>query len=151
MSHEESLVTGYLPGYLSGLACAGANRPVEGRENGILTAQEVAWLDLGGCELVVLSACQTGLGASRSGEGMMSLRRSFEQAGARAVISSLWRVRDDSTRELMVRFYERRWSGEGNLAALRGAQLERLARNREKHGEGLPATWGAFVLSGEWE
>jgi CHAT domain-containing protein len=152
MSFEEGLLVGYLPGFLSGLVCAGANRRAELRmENGLLTAEEVAWLDLRACDLVVLSACQTGLGESRSGEGMMSLRRSFSQAGARTVVSSLWRVRDDSTRDLMRRFYERRWArGEGKLEALRGAQLEVLAANREKFGDPLPATWGAFVLTGDW-
>ena len=152
MTEEERLVTGYLPGYLSGLVCAGANQPAVGRENGLLTAEEVAWLDLKGCELVVLSACQTGLGRSRSGEGLMSLRRMFRQAGAQTVISSLWKVRDDATRELMRDFYERRWKeGAGKLEALRGAQLEMLKENRRRYGEGRPATWGAFVLSGEWE
>lgn len=152
MSREERLLIGYLPGFLSGLVCAGANRPADpGRENGLLTAEEVAWLDLSRCDLVVLSACQTALGESSSGEGMLGLRRSFSQAGARTVVSSLWRVRDDSTRELMRRFYARRWErGEGKLAALRGAQLEMLAENRARFGDPLPAAWGAFVLSGDW-
>ena len=74
---------GHLPGLLAGLVCAGANLSVEEeRDDGLLTAEEVAWLNLEGCELVVLSACQTGLGRAKSGEGLMSLRRSFRQAGA---------------------------------------------------------------------
>ena len=81
----------------------------------------------------------------------MSLRRSFRQAGAKTVISSLWRVRDDSTKTLMLDFYERLWKqGEGKLEALRGAQLAMLKRNRERYGLARPSTWGAFVLSGEW-
>lgn len=151
MSLEERLVTGYLPGFLSGLVCSGANRPCgPDRDNGLLTAEEVAWLELGGCDLVVLSACQTALGESRSGEGLMSLRRSFGQAGARTVIGSLWKVEDEATRALMTSFYERLWRGDGKLSALRGAQLEMLRKNRGETGEARPATWGAFVLSGEW-
>ena len=107
--------------------------------------------DLRSCELVVLSACQTGLGRARGGEGMLGLRRAFQQAGAKTVVSSLWNVRDASTRELMLGFYRRLWQDrQGKLEALRGAQLEMLARNRERRGAPLPATWGAFVLSGEW-
>ena len=82
---------------------------------------------------------------------MMSLRRAFRQAGARTVISSLWNVRDESTKELMIAFYDRLWKqGDGRLEALRGAQLDMLRANRTQHGAGLPSTWGAFVLSGEW-
>lgn len=141
-----------LPGLLSGVACAGANLPPEpGRDEGRLTAQEVGWLDLGGCDLVVLSACQTGLGRAESGEGLMSLRRAFRHAGAKTVISSLWNVRDYHTRKLMVDFYRRRWQlGQGRLEALRGAQLEMLKHNRKTYKVALPSQWGAFVVSGEW-
>ncbi|MEM7164224.1 MAG: CHAT domain-containing tetratricopeptide repeat protein [Planctomycetota bacterium] len=149
---EHRLVTGYLPSLLSGLVCAGANAPrYANRDNGLLTAEEVSWLDLGQCDLVVLSACQTALGSTRAGEGMMSLRRAFHQAGARTVISSLWKVRDDSTRKLMLDFYDRHWNQAlGKIDSLRGAQLEMLQQNRKRYGQPLPATWGAFVLSGEW-
>ena len=143
---------GYLPGSLSGLVCASANLPeIQGEENGLLTAEEVAWLDLGRARLVVLSACQTGLGEARSGEGLMSLRRAFRLAGARTVISSIWKVPDDATRELMVDFYGKLWKvGNRPLAALHEAQLTMLARNRKKFGDPRPWTWGAFVLSGDW-
>ncbi|MBI1849049.1 MAG: CHAT domain-containing protein [Planctomycetes bacterium] len=148
---EERLVAGYLPGFLSGLVCAGANRLEKNGDNGLLTADEVSWLDLRGCDLVVLSACETALGTTRAGEGMMSLRRAFHLAGARTVISSLWNVRDESTKDLMLAFYTRLWQkGQGKLEALRGAQLDMLARNRERYGQALPSTWGAFVLSGDW-
>ena len=91
------------------------------------------------------------LGRAKSGEGLMSLRRALRQAGAKTVISSLWNVRDDSTKDLMLQFYDRLWKqGRGKLAALRGAQLAILKRNRERYGQALPSTWGAFVLSGEW-
>jgi CHAT domain-containing protein len=152
--HEEARVlTGYLPGLLSGLVCAGANAPAEERrDDGYLTAEEVEGLDLSKVDLVVLSACETGLGVARSGEGMLGLRRAFRQAGARTVISSLWSVRDESTTRLMQAFYERLWVKEqGTLESLRGAQLEMLRGNRAKYdGEGMPSTWGAFVLDGDW-
>ncbi|MBM4013785.1 MAG: CHAT domain-containing protein [Planctomycetes bacterium] len=87
-----------------------------------------------------------------AGHGAMSLARSFRDAGARTVISSLRSVRDDSTRELMLDFYDRLWNkGESKLDALRNAEFALLRRNREKYGDTLPATWGAFVLTGEWE
>jgi CHAT domain-containing protein len=82
---------------------------------------------------------------------MMGLRRSFRQAGVRTVVSSLWSVQDEATARLMVSFYENLWLDElGKLEALRKAQLEMLASNRAEHGAGLPATWGAFVLDGDW-
>jgi hypothetical protein len=150
---EKARVTGALPGLLSGIVCAGANRTPDGdREEGFLTAEEVAWLDLSGVEMIVLSACETGLGSQRGGEGMLGLRRALRQAGARTVVTSLWSVPDESTSELMKMFYYRLWlDGESTLDALRGAQLDLLDRNRaENEGRGLPYTWGAFVLEGDW-
>lgn len=152
MLMEAKRVTGMLPGYLSGLVCAGASQPAgDDREDGFLTAEELTWLDLSRVDLVVLSACETGLGSPRGGEGMIGLRRSFRQAGVRTVISALWSVNDAATSELMQGFYTRLWKrGEGKLEALRGARLDMLKKNRLEHGEGLPATWGAFVLDGDW-
>lgn len=150
---ESSRVTSRYPGYLSGLVLAGANDvPVAEREDGMLTAEEIAFLDLSEVELVVLSACETGLGRPESGEGMLGLRRAFRQAETKTVISSLWRVPDQSTSELMELFYRRLWlEGRGKHESLRGAQLEMLARNRKAHsGAGLPSTWGAFILDGAW-
>ncbi len=148
---EEKRVSGLMPGLLSGLVCAGANRPPEeGRDNGLLTAEEVTWLDLSRCELVVLSACRTGLGTARGGEGMMGLQRAFRLSGARTVVSSLWSVDDEKTSELMRGFYRRLWvEGRPRGEALRAAQLEVLQRDREE-GRAEPWTWGAFVLSGDW-
>lgn len=145
-------VTGTHPGLLSGLACAGANASSPGGiDDGCLTAEEVAWLDLGGTDLVVLSACETALGRAESGEGMIGLRRAFTIAGARSVVSSLWSVDDDATRELMVAFYRRMWEdGLGVGDALRAAQLERLHADRAAGGDGGAVAWGAFVLSGKW-
>lgn len=160
LSDERKLVADDFPSTLCGLVCAGANQlataPPAGRDNGLLTGEEIAGLDLAGCDLAVLSACETGLGArafgAAAGQGAMSLSRAFRDAGAKTVISSLWQVRDDSTRELMLDFYDRLWNkGESKLDALRGAQLSMLQKNRAKYGDPLPATWGAFVLTGEWE
>lgn len=144
---------GYSPGLLSGLVCAGANAPpAPPRDDGYLTAEEVGWLDLSGCDLVVLSACDTGLGRPQSGEGLLGLRRAFLTAGARTVVSSLWSVPDQETAELMTLFYSNLWQrGLGKHAALRAAQLEIIARNRQRFaGDARPATWGAFVLDGDW-
>jgi len=88
-SEEAPHLVGQHPGLLTGLVCAGANaEPEEGRDDGYLTAEEVGWLDLSEVELVVLSACETALGRAQSGEGLLGLRRAFEQAGAKTVISS---------------------------------------------------------------
>jgi len=153
LGDEERALAGRAPGLLSGLVFAGANTPApEGREDGYLTAEEVGWLDLSRVELVALSACETGLGRPQSGEGMLGLRRAFHTAGARTVVSSLWSVRDESTGQLMQRFYENLWiKGMGRAEALRAAQLEMLAKNRAQDHDALPSTWGAFVLSGEWQ
>ena len=98
-----------------------------------------------------MSACETGLGRARSGEGLIGLRRALRTAGAKTVISSLWSVEDESTAELMRDFYRNLWrKGMGRHAALRAAQLSMLARNRAEHGDARPSSWGAFVLSGEW-
>ena len=100
---------GFYPGLLSGIALAGANRPlsISSRgigdlgDNGFITAMEVADLDLDETELVVLSACETGLGETVGGEGVLGLPRAFLIAGARSVVASLWKVDDDATRTLM--------------------------------------------------
>ena len=140
------------PGLLTGLVCAGASTGAPpGRDDGYLTAEELGWLDLSGVQLVVLSACETALGRPQSGEGLLGLQRACLTAGADTVISSLWSVGDDSTWRLMRAFYTHLLErGLGRLEALRGAQLSMLQSNREQYGEGLPRTWGGFVLSGEW-
>ncbi len=153
MRPEERLLTGMLPGLLSGLVLAGANKaPDEGREDGFLTAEELSFLDLTNLDLVVLSACETALGRAEAGEGMLGLRRTLRQAGVKTVIGSLWSVQDESTSELMQDFYRRLWiEKKTKLQSLREAQLAMLKKNRiENDGQGLPSTWGAFVLDGEW-
>jgi len=143
----------YSPGLLSGLVCAGANSDLRPpRDDGYLTAEEVGWLDLSDVDLVVLSACDTGLGRPQSGEGLLGLRRAFLTAGARTVVSSLWSVPDQETADLMERFYLNLWQRKmGHHQALRAAQLEILERNRARYdGDARPATWGAFVVDGDW-
>ena len=152
-AHGPLRLAGHSPPLLSGLLLAGANTPPgPGRSDGVLTAEELAWLDLSQLDLVVLSACETGLGHPRSGEGMLGLRRTLRTGGVDTVVSSLWQVPDEPTATLMERFYQRRWQGEeGSLAALRGAQLELLRENRDRwDGDGRPQSWGAFVLTGDW-
>jgi CHAT domain-containing protein len=133
----------------SGLALAGANTflrsrtPPEPAEDGLLTAEDVAGLDLLATELVVLSACETGLGPIRIGEGVFGLRRAFVLAGAQTLVMSLWKVPDEATRELMEDFYRRVLSGRGRADALREAQLALKARHPE------PFYWGAFICQGD--
>jgi len=149
---RRSHLTGMLPGLLSGLVLAGANSPASGGEDGFLTAEELSFLDLRSLELIVLSACETGLGRAEGGEGMLGLRRTLRQSGARTVVSSLWSVDDRATSRLMQDFYRGLWvDGKPKLEALRTAQLAMLRRNRAEHGgEARPSTWGAFVLDGDW-
>jgi CHAT domain-containing protein len=100
---------------------AGANRDPE---HGFLNAEEVAGLDLAGCDLAVLSACQTGLGKVADGEGMLGLQRAFQAAGARTLAASLWSVNDAATSVLMEEFYANLWTKkQPRLEALRQAQL----------------------------
>jgi CHAT domain-containing protein/tetratricopeptide (TPR) repeat protein len=143
---------GLLPGLLSGLVLAGANSGGgEGHDDGLLTAEELTWIDLSGCSLLTLSACETGLGSERGGEGLIGLRRALHLGGAASVVSSLWAVEDEATSQLMQSFCASAWEGGlSTVDALRTAQLELLEANRERFGEARPWTWGAFVLSGDW-
>ena len=185
------------PALLSGLALAGANRTgassaVEQRpstsaplpqagegspeDDGILAAEEIGVQNLDGVEIVVLSACESGLGKQASGEGVLGLQRSFQSAGARSVVASLWSVDDAATKTLMVAFYRNLWEKKlPKLEALRQAQLTMLREYDAKAGmlrgpgperpadlthvrepthrtESLsPLYWGSFVLSGDWK
>jgi CHAT domain-containing protein len=114
-----------------------------------MTAEEVAAIDLKGCELAVLSACETGLGATAGGEGVLGLQRAFHAAGCRTVVASLWRVDDAATRALMARFYANLWERkQPALEALRNAQLSVLD-DPDLGARGNPHLWAAWVLSGE--
>jgi CHAT domain-containing protein len=116
------------PDLLSGIALTGANQPpLEGADDGIMTALEVSALDLHQTEMVVLSACQTGLGRAAGGEGLLGLQRAFQLAGTRTVVATLWSVDDDATEILMRDFYSGLWkSNLPKLRALRQAQLSIL-------------------------
>ncbi len=145
MSLEET-VTGMAPMTLCGLGLAGANRGADalGRVPGILTAEEIAGLDLGDCDLAVLSACETNVGLRRAGEGIASLQSALHAAGARSAITSLWKVEDRSTRDLMVDFYRRLWiDGRPKGQALWESKCALRRR-------GAPTrAWAGFLLSGD--
>ena len=137
----------------SGLLFAGATRsvcglaPAANADDGILTAYEASMLDLEGTELVVLSACNTGLGTNRSGEGVFGLRRAFQEAGADSVLMSMWQVPDEETKRLMALFYENWLAGKNKHEALRMAQRQ-LRDELKAEGHDSPFYWGAFVLVG---
>ena len=117
-------------------------------EDGILTAFEATQLNLQGTELVVLSACETGLGKAQNGEGVFGLRRALQEAGAEAVLMSMWSVPDEETRELMTLFYQKWLAGTEKHEALRQAQQEMRAKVKAREGRDAPFFWGAFVLVG---
>ena len=149
----------------NGLVLSGANlEPVFEHgtirlKDGLLSAEEIAGLNLSHVELVVLSACDTARGVDVVGEGSFGLRRTFLMAGARAVIAGLWRVDDQATKDLMVKFYELLWSEHLPKAeALRRAQVYVIERSRTDAGQGNstsiakrePYYWAAFAASGDW-
>jgi CHAT domain-containing protein len=101
----------------------------EEAEDGILTAEDILGLDLSGTDLVVLSACGTGLGEIQAGEGVMGLRRSLMISGVKTAVMSLWSVPDEETKELMVEFYQNLLSGLPKVDCLRGAQLKVKKKN----------------------
>ena len=131
----------------SGLALAGANHAwkgekiPEGVEDGILTARDVSRMNLMNAELVVLSACQTGLGDVKGSEGVYGLQRAFKMAGVRYLMMSLWKVPDESTKEFMVTFYKHLLSGEMIRDAYQITQQEMIAKYPDD-----PFRWAAFVL-----
>jgi CHAT domain-containing protein len=134
----------------SGLLLTGAERAVQQiagvapqpGDNGVLTAFEALTLNLRGTDLVVLSACETGLGQVQAGEGVYGLQRAIQLAGARALVFSLWRVDDAASQELMTGFYRYWLAGRPLAAAFRQAQLDLKAKYPQ------PYYWGAFVLIG---
>lgn len=133
----------------SGLILAGAGKSITGggsditsNDNGVLTAYEAMNLNLEGTNLVILSACETGLGDIKSGEGVYGLQRAFQVAGAEALIMSLWKVDDAATQMLMTNFYNN-WIKLGNKQkAFKQAQLQLMAKYKD------PYYWGAFVMMG---
>jgi CHAT domain-containing protein len=130
----------------SGLALAGANRPDRSESGGILSALEAAGLNLWGTKLVTLSACDTGIGEVKNGEGVYGLRRALVLAGAETLVMSLWPVSDYQTRELMRQYYRGLRQGRGRGDALRHVQLDMLREGKRRH----PFYWASFIQSGEW-
>jgi len=138
-------------------------------KDGVLTALEAAGLDLWGTKLVVLSACETGLGEIKNGEGVYGLRRALVLAGSESQVMTLWQVSDAATRDLMAAYYTRLQAGEGRTEALRQVQLAMIsggapAVSGAQRGLGIgkenpgtapqdlshPFYWAAFIQSGEW-
>jgi CHAT domain-containing protein/Tfp pilus assembly protein PilF len=179
----DPFINTWMPGLLSGLVMAGANASSDDPEDlddGILRASEIEASSMQGVDLVVLSACETGLGAVAGGEGLAGLQRAFHMAGARSVIASLWKVDDRGTLELMRRFYTNLWQHNmSKIDALREAQLWMLRHPKELEEMGVkgaatrgkirdlknndrknteitaaahtdPYFWAAFQLSGDW-
>lgn len=128
----------------SGLALAGANQRASA--DGLLTALEVSSMNLDGTRLVVLSACETGVGETEVGEGVYGLRRALVVAGSESQLMSLWKVDDEETKRLMIAFYADLKAGAGRAAALRKVQLAMLAGKETQH----PYFWAAFIASGAW-
>ena len=158
-------------GTSTGIALSGANVSVpDQRDDGILTALEVAATDFGSAETVVLSACQTGLGVPLAGEGILGLQRAFQLSGLRTAVTTLWSVDDHATRLLMEEFYRNHWrQGLDKLEALRRAQLWMMSQEgastlaSRRRGVGVEEDpdpgagrtvevhdWAGFTLSGDW-
>jgi CHAT domain-containing protein len=147
------------PMLLSGLLFAGVDRsrlgfaPPAGAGSGVLTAYDASTLNLQGTQLVVLSACDTGLGKVEAGEGVFGLRRAFEEAGAQSILMSMWAVPAVQTEQLMKDFIAN-WLGTAGKppmsehAALRLAQQTLRKQIRGKYGRDIPYYWGAWVLAG---
>lgn len=131
----------------SGLVLAGANHLASGRDDGLLTSMEVTAMDLTGTDLVVLSACDSGLGDVVAGEGVFGLRRAFELAGARRQVMSLWKVPDAETARLMRGFYAALKAGQDPARAL--AQAQRDLRDDPTGHFSAPFYWATFIVSGD--
>lgn len=152
-SDLRSAVRGHVPMMLCGLGFAGANLDPDeiGAVDGVMTGDEICELNLRRCELVVLSACETNVGVRRTGQGIASLQQALFAAGARASISSLWKVPDKATRELMTDFYRRIWiEGKPKRRALWEAQM---AIRNKLNDQGRPIysvrDWAAWVFVGD--
>jgi CHAT domain-containing protein len=118
---------------------------------GLVTAEELSTLDLTGCELAVLSACDTNVGVRRAGQGVASMQRALQMAGARSVITSLWKVPDEATKELMIDFYRRTWIEKKPKAQSLWEAKMKLRGERDENGTPRYATrdWAAWMLTGD--
>ena len=133
----------------SGLVLAGVRSSVASSsdarsplEDSLVTALEVGGMNLWGTQLVVLSACETGQGGISLGQGVYGLRRAFTVAGAETVVTSLWKVDDATTRELMEGYYQRLLAGQGRADAMR--QAMEVVRAQHPH----PYYWAPFIVVG---
>ncbi|MBD3235449.1 MAG: CHAT domain-containing protein [Candidatus Eisenbacteria bacterium] len=142
------------PLLLAGLALAGANLRGAGdadRDDGILTAQEIAALDLSGTDWVVLSACESGGGAIVAGEGILGLARAVRIAGARSLVASLWSIDDEAARIWMEAFYEAGLQRDRSACEAVRAASRRVLRERRQRGLSThPFYWAPFVATGDW-
>lgn len=129
----------------SGLVLAGVEIRQSAGDDDVLTALETTVLNLVGTKLVVLSACDTGVGDITIGQGVYGLRRALVIAGSESQLISLWKVSDDATKDLMVAYYGRLQKGEGCSEALRQIQLGMLKSENQKH----PFFWASFIPSGD--
>jgi CHAT domain-containing protein/tetratricopeptide (TPR) repeat protein len=150
-SYRQALVVAN-PLLRCGLVLAGANRRRERADSktddGILTGMEIVDADLSGCELVVLGACDTGLGRVVTGQGVAGLRQAFHIAGAKRVIASLWKVSDQQTAELMQAFWAHKANGLNSCDALRQAKIDWIDQRRKQGIEPHPNYWAAFTITG---
>ena len=138
------------PLFRSGLVLAGVEKSQSGGgDDGILTAYEATLLNLVGTQLVVLSACDTGIGDISAGEGIYGLRRAFVIAGSESQLISLWKVEDTATKDLMITYYERLKAGEGRREALNQIQRDWLEGKKGKKYQ-HPYYWASFIPSGDW-
>jgi tetratricopeptide (TPR) repeat protein len=152
-AEQSERIRGFAPMVLSSITFAGANgaADVYGRVPGVMTAEEVMALDLSGCELVVLSACETHVGVRRGGQGIASLQQALHGAGVRTVVTSLWKVPDKETRELMTEFYRLVWIEKLPKAQALWEAKQALRRKLGPDGKPCHLTrdWAGWVLSGE--